>query len=455
MKKMKKILLLSATLLLSGIVTAQWVSQATTFTAVNRGVTDIHILDANTVWGLGYDGSGAAANVQEFTKTNDGGSTWTSGVIDVFDTTLKITNIFPTSATNAWIGTFDNTNGLGGVWKTVDGGLTWNQQNSNAYSTAGESWLDVVHFFNSNVGLTFGDPFAATLKFEIYKTTDGGANWTPINTVSALSGEYGYNGGVAYAGNSVWFTTNKGKLIRTTDMGLTWSKLNTPITDFGGTAAGGTVYFADNNNGVLLARATTGTGTTAVSTYKIHTTTNGGLTWSSGVAYTKPYRSLSFIPGSTTLVGVGSETVGTTTTQSSAYSTDYGVTWTLIDSGVQRTDIAFLDGSTGWAGGFATTATTDGIYKYTGPALGMPNFNATKNQISAFPNPTNGAMKISGATPINEFKVFDLLGKEVLTAKFSAVNEVNIDLSPLQMGTYLLKTINVAGITESIKIVKN
>lgn len=451
-KIMKKLLLFFTVLSVSNLATAQWVSQATGFTPENRGVFNINIVDANTVWALSYDGSGGAANVQEFTKTTDGGSNWTTGIIDISDTSLELTNLTAVSGTTAWVGAVSPTNGKGGVWKTVDSGVTWTQQNSGAYSDA-SSFFNVVHFFDANSGITQGDPITST-DFEVYRTTDGGETWDVVPAASLPdieSGETGYNGGNEAAGNSFWFVTSKGKLYRTLDKGVTWSKYNTPLTDFSGTTVEGSIYFADNNIGILLAR----TGAVASATYKIYKTTNGGLNWGAGVAYTQPYRTLAFIPGSTILVGTGFSVSGTTKTYSSAYSTDYGATWTKIDSGVQRTGLTFLNGTTGWAGGFTIDNTTGGIFKYTGPSLAT-NSVTVKSKFTVSPNPTTGIIKLaSGTESINEVGVFDLLGKQVYGSKFSALNEVNLDLTSLQTGAYLLKVSSNTGNTESIKIMKN
>lgn len=446
---MKRLLLFFTVLTVSSAVNAQWTSQATGFTDASRGVLDIKIVDVNTVWALGFDGSGGGATVQEYTRTTDGGTNWTSGLIDVGDTALSLTNISPVSGTTAWVASYDGTNGLGGVWKTADGGVSWIQQNVAGYQTSGSSWLDAIHFYDANTGITLGDPVSG--KFEIYKTTDGGDTWTAITSVAAASGEYGYNGGVVAAGNTVWFTTNKGKLIRTTDQGATWTKLNGPagLTDFGSAAINGKPYFSDDNNGVILATLDSG------ATYKLFTTTDGGTTWSAGAAYTGGYNLvLSYVPGTKTIVATSAN--GTApSVAGSAYSNDNGVTWTTIDTGAQRGDVAFINATTGWCGGYTVDSTTDGIFKYTGPALAT-NSVTVKSKFTVSPNPTSGMIKLaSGTETINEVGVFDLLGKQVYSSKFSALNEVNLDLTSLQTGAYLLKVSSNAGNTESIKIMKN
>lgn len=449
---MRQKLLLTALLAASWTMHSQWATQNTGFTANSRGLDEIHIIDANTVWAKGYDGV-AGANVQIFTKTTNGGTTWTPGTINIGSTTLEITNLMPISATTAWVGAVHPTNGLGGVWKTTNGGANWTKQNTTAYSTAGASFFNVVHFFDENNGVTQGDPVAG--EFEVYTTNNGGTSWTAVAAASIPdpeSDEYGYNGGNVAAGNSFWFVTNKGKLYRTTDMGVTWTKLNTPISDFSATAVGGQIFFSDNNNGILLARSTTGSGSSAINTYTLYKTSNGGTSWDSGASYTAPYTNLAYIKGTNILVGNGKDENDNFFT---GYSNNNGTTWTQIDTGVQRISIAFLNGTTGWASGFTTVTggvSTGGIYKYTGSTLGMEDF-ATGKTFKAYPNPANDQLNLSG-TSINEVAIYDLLGKQVLNQKFSAQDQVSLNISNLETGMYILTATNDSGAQETIKFAK-
>ncbi|NHN26818.1 T9SS type A sorting domain-containing protein [Flavobacterium jejuense] len=428
---------------------SQWTSQSTGFSSTSTGVEDINIVDANTVWALGYDGSSSTpANYQLFTRTSDGGASWTSGSINVGNINLELTNISPVSATTAWVGAVSPTNGMGGVWKTSNGGTTWVQQNATAYTNP-SSFFNVVHFFDANIGITQGDPITAT-DFEVYRTTNGGTTWTAVPAASLpniISGEYGYNGGNVAAGNSFWFVTNMGKLYRTTDMGVTWTKLNTPISDFSGTNVGGSIYFSDDNTGVLLARS----GPVATATYTLYTTSNGGSTWSAGTPYTHPYRSLSFIPGTTILVGTASD--NDTATYSSAYSTDLGASWVNIDSGVQRTGIKFLNGTTGWAGGFTTSVIADGIYKYTGANLKSDSFLALKFNI--YPNPVNNIISINSDNLIfDSVSLTDINGRIIKEMDTNSVMNYSFNVSDLNSGIYFLKIKTSEGVLDK-KIIKN
>ena len=446
---MKKLLLCFLLISLTSTISAQWTSQATGFSAASRGLSEIKIVDANTVWGIAYDGSGLGLDIQEFTVTTNGGASWNPGIINVGNTALQITNISPVSGTTAWVGAFDSTNGLGGVFKTSDGGSTWEQQNSSAYTTPGVSWFNVVHFFNANVGLTMGDPIGSGLgEFEIYKTTDGGANWTAISAAALpnpLSGEYGYNGGYAAAGGSFWFTTNKGRVYRTTDQGVTWAVSQAPITDFGGEAQNGRIYFSDANNGYLQKNVVAG----AVTTRTYATTTNGGTTWSATAPFTGTRFILNYIPGTTNMVATSQAApVGT------SISYNNGVTWTDLEpTGTeQRGASAFLNSTTGWCAGFSTDALTDGVYKLTG-TLGTQIFeNAT--QFKVYPNPASSIVTISAAN-VDSYKlsVTDITGKVIMTKSLNGI-ENTLDISSLSTGAYFFE-LSSDNIKDVVKILKN
>jgi photosystem II stability/assembly factor-like uncharacterized protein len=461
---MKKILLALVLFSLSTNSNAQtWTAQATGFSNPSRGIENIQIIDANTVWGLAYDGSGSGTNVQEFTKTIDGGANWIPGTIDVGDVTYQIVNLSAVDAMTAWVcainpsvtGVTDPNDGIGVIYKTTDGGATWVRQNAAGFQTAGSSFLDGIHFFDANHGIAFGDPLGTT--FEIYITSDGGATWTASTGPAAVANEYGYTSNFAYAGNSFWFTTSKGKIYRTTDMGLTWTKLASPLSDFGAQVTTnniGNVYFSDNNTGIIVGSKNyvAATTTTASSgTYKIYTTTNGGTTWSAGVTYTG-FLNMCYVPGTTTIVATSSNTASATS-DGSSYSNDNGVTWTSIDTGTQRLSPAFLNLTTGWCGGFNTDPFTNGIFKFNGSLLTNNTFTSTKNFVVS-PNPANTIVSISSnLVDSYSLKVVDLTGKTIIDKDFTGVQNT-VDISLLSSGMYFFTFVSDNKI-ETIKIIKN
>lgn len=443
---MKK-LLLSVVLLAGGAAFSQaWVEQNTGFFASSRGIGEIRIVDANTVWCLAYDGSGAGENVQEFTKTTDGGSNWTPGTIDVGDPNLEINNISPVSADVAFVSTVDPNAGLGAIYQTIDGGVSWFNPVPQAFQSP-TSFCNWVHFFDENTGVAIGDPIAGN-QFEHWRTTDGGSTWDLVTTPTAASGEWGYNGGNVAVGNTMWAVTNKGKLLRTSDAGATWVKLNTPITDFGGANVNGRLIFSDANTGLILATTNGGT------SYSVYRTFDGGNTWSTATPFTGGYnRILTYIPGTTTIVATGANATPPAV-PGSAYSNDNGETWITIDSGEQRGAVAFLDGSTGWTGGFNADEFTGGIFKFDGSlSVSAP---VAGGKLSAYPNPSNGILNIANsASEITEVAIFDMLGKQVLTKEFSAMNTVEMNISSLQTGAYIARVKDANGAVQTIQISRN
>ncbi|HOV12174.1 MAG TPA: hypothetical protein PLL90_10475, partial [Bacteroidales bacterium] len=56
---------------------AQWTLQSSGFLIPNRGIKHLCIVDTNVIWATAYDGSVSnAPQIQEFTRTTNGGAKW-------------------------------------------------------------------------------------------------------------------------------------------------------------------------------------------------------------------------------------------------------------------------------------------------------------------------------------------------------------------------------------------
>lgn len=426
------------------MVNAQfWSEKATGFTAANRTLSSISIVNTSVIWAIALDNSAAPDyTIKEFTKSTDGGETWTPGTINLGANTsgLGITSISAISDQIAWISAAPDVSDFGGVWKTTDGGLTWTKQTTALFNNPTDSYTSFVHFWDASNGVTGGDTENGT--FEIYTTSNGGNNWNRVigaNIPSSLVGEMGYVGVTSVVGNIFWFGTSAGRIFKSIDKGLSWTVTQTPSTDFN--LGLDRFTFSDANNGLFMDHNNTTT---------LYKTTDGGNNWTSITTPGFYKTNIAYIPGTSTVIaGAAANPFG------SSYSTDNGSTWTTIDSGVFHGTLAFLNDSFGFSAGINTNATTGGISKFAGLPLKTPSFEADK-QIVAYPNPTNGILKINSNNSLTkEVSVYDLLGKEVFNSKFSPLNNVNLDLNSLQAGNYILKTTSDSGKTETTKILKN
>jgi len=349
-----------------------WVPEASGFATPSRGVTYIHALDSLVVWAIAVDGAPvtppATSNppINEFTRTINGGETWTPGQV-LGGNTYGLGNICAISGTTAYVALY---NGVGnqdntcGVYKTSNGGTTWTHLTGALQGAS--SFADNVWFWNENEGMCHGDVTGtgAAAYFEIYTTSNGGSTWTRVpkanigGGANPASGEGGWTSVIQAVGDSmIVFGSNKSKLYISYDRGHNWIISNTGITP---ATNGGInkIAFKDKMNG--LAAQT-------IAPITLKETHDGGTTWQT-VPSTDLFTSdLTYVEGTeNTYVCTGSDY--TIPAMGVKYSYDGAHTWTLFEGTDQNQYLStdWVNNSAGWAGGFSENSTTGGMYKFSG-----------------------------------------------------------------------------------------
>lgn len=342
-----------------------WIEKATHYT--NNGTTYtstgyVSIANDNVIWALGTNSDSNYA--KQYSKSIDGGNTWTAAPLNVGASTTSVLGITATSASKAWVITYDSAvQANTGVFNTIDGGTTWTKQTTALFNDA-SSFPDNIRFFDDNNGIVQGDPTAGA-SFEIYRTSDGGTNWIRVplaNFPALISGEYGFTGNFDSTpnGSVIWFGATNGstnnRLYKSTDFGNTWSVNALAFTDYRYCFS-----FKDGLNGLLL--GTVGTTTTLQRTTDGGTTfttiTPTGFTTNASNYYTGAIKS---IPGTNTFIYKN----GTNNYYSGDFGGAFGTNWTAFGSSTKSIgNMVFKNAHTGFGTTFNESSTQGGIYKYT------------------------------------------------------------------------------------------
>ncbi len=439
----RKLLLLTAMFAVAITANAQkeWHVQNSGFPTASRGINGFSVVDSNVAWATAYDGSGTNATIRDFTVTRDGGATWLPGVVTVQGTqnAYGLANISAIDADTAYASIYPVTATISGqgVYKTTNGGASWTKVSTGTF-TAGSSFINVVHFFDAKDGVALGDPAGGY--FEAYTTNNGGATWTRVPQANIPftpgASEYGTVGYYGAHDSTIIYPTNLGNMLVSKDRGITWTAVASPVT--------GTNTFIPKlsfkNKDVVFAIA----GNTGQAINSIIASVDGGLSWSFAgfdtVGDVFDFNEIAFVPGTNDTWFVTSANF-TTGGLGSAYTEDGGQTWIGIDK-IQHTCIEFADENNGWSGGFNTSATVGGIFKWGSVRLPAGVSAGKVEAFNVYPNPNNGTFyvnaKVNGESKI---KVMDLVGKVVFEKTYPTRSLLltSVDMSNEQAGIYFVE----------------
>ncbi len=457
---MKKYVLAAVTVLLMFTANAQWLQQNAGFTNDTLGFYEMSLPDKNTAWAVCYDGKGGLLSgrpVLDFTRTTNEGDTWIPGKVGS-DRTLRFSNISAIDGQEAWvamhkIGPVPNNLFLsfgrgGGVFHTTDAGVNWEQSNPGELFD-NNSVPRFVHFKDKNHGVAMGDPDGGY--FEVYITNNKGKKWKRVrqdNLPAPLENEVGWISGHAVVGDIIWFGTSAGRMYKSTDFGKTWT-VHT-VDPLPGTYVNEIAFLDDGLHGVAHLR---GRGRTFV-----FSTSDGGLTWTN---YFQPANwknsRVTAVPGTNAFV---STSINNPFFRGSAVSYDAGQTWTEIEKDASKAVCRFFDANTGYAGGFFLTGPPlrGGIFKseivFQLPQSQAKHGSITRSNIQqkeittdavvrVYPVPANDVVNIAlpdaFISTASTISILSVNGKMIETRRSKASNLIQLDVSKLTPGVYMLR----------------
>src|SRR4051812_17456551 len=231
-------------------------------------------VDANVVW--------AAAAGGTFARTLDGGRTWVSRFVSGAET-LQFRDVEGVSARVAFLmsaGTGTDNR----IYKTEDGGDNWTLQ---AQAADPRDFWDCFAFWTPRRAILMDDSYDGS--FPLRHTRNGGNDgWQLVtNRPAAQEGEAAFAASGTCAAtqgeDNAWLATGAAavaRVLRSTDGGRTWQSSATPIQPQGTPVSGNvSVDFRDHNHGLV------GGGDVVASTvqqpFNVARSRDGGRSWKS------------------------------------------------------------------------------------------------------------------------------------------------------------------------------
>jgi len=231
----------------------------------------VHAVSDRVVWASGHGGI--------VLRTRDGGDSWQRLPVPDADS-LEFRDVHATSADSAWI-LAAGAGARSRIYRTVDGGASWQLQFRNADTSA---FYDCLAFLDGRRGVAYSDASAG--RTLVLRTVDGGGTWAllPPDRVPAPLPEEGAfaASGLCVAAarpSSLFIATGApgARLFRSTDAGEHWTADSTPFVR--GAVAGLTgLAFQDANRGIAVA-ADIDRLRTDTSSAVVGVTNDGGRTW--------------------------------------------------------------------------------------------------------------------------------------------------------------------------------
>ncbi|HEU4571553.1 MAG TPA: hypothetical protein VFR93_02615, partial [Candidatus Limnocylindrales bacterium] len=293
------------------------------------------LLDASHGWVVGRD---------TFLATADRGATWTQTPLPGPRVGSGVLGATFADADHGWLATLDSddlSRRVFDVWRTTDGGRSWQKavlhEGAVASETMGNAHFSVVGPGHLLVWIEGGMPSGWTS--DLYESTDGGVTWSnPRISAEGVSGPTAFADALhgVVAGGAPGY-----RLYRTSDGGTSWSPVTYPLpkgADRTLTTFLGAPRFLDSRHGAITALSST---PDLLPMLVILSTADAGATWSLATVDADHQGPVAFVTATDWV-----EIAGTSVRE----TTDGGATWS------ERS----INGMPGIAAGLSMPNRTDG-----------------------------------------------------------------------------------------------
>lgn len=277
---------------------------------ITERLNDITFSGENNGWIVG--------NNNTVLKTTDGVAWERSNIND--GNTYNFLSVTFTDNQNGYIGGEDLTNNVAVIFRTRNGGSSWNR-----YAPEEDiSRIKKIAFSGGSTGYALGGNHL------LLKTTNAGSSWSTVHTFDDYALE-----DIAVSGANIWACGRQATVFFSSDAGSLWMNRNTPDSDKWLM----NIFFLNNNTGYAA---------TAYGDATLYKTDDGGTSWQSAVEAPEDYISDIFFTD---------ENNGWITAENNIYFTTNGTDWETEALPVtsELNALAFPSGTRGYAVGYNGT----------------------------------------------------------------------------------------------------
>ena len=336
-------------------------------------------------------------------KTNNAGINW-QPVTNVLN---NVNTIYVVDTSNIYAA-----GDWGLVYNTTNGGMNWTIQRPFA-----NEWLFSIFFTDIITGYAVGGFTSPPVRSLVINTTNGGKNWN-LQTIDTI----GFLMSVCFPQPNLGYIVGEnGMIFKTTNSGANW------VSQISGTIRhlislsfiNENIGYAVGHGGVVLK------------------TTNGGTNWNAQLSnINNNLYAVNFI-GNNYGYAIGSS-------GSIIKTTNAGVNWVTLNSNTNNElyGLSFTDSVTGYiTGGHGIILKTTN-----GGGTFINEYLVPESSFILYPNPsTNKTITITNNADFPKetlVNIFNIQGEQVFSKTFYNQNSMEIDVSSLAKGAYLVKILS-------------